>query len=249
MSASDKSSGASSEVSAPESALVRGVIFDLDGLILDTETTAHEAWRITGLDWDLTVPLEMCIEMTGRRYQDMMPIMEKWLPAELDKHAFLDAANVHYDRLLVDEPPAIKAGVLALLDHIEQLGLPVIVASSSQRYKIENKLNGAALIERLPLHVSGHEVAEGKPAPDIFLEAARLIGLPPEHCVVFEDSPPGVAGAAAAGCIAVMIPDRIAHAADISADHVFERLDLAIAGLAWFDAAKPNASHNRACEI
>jgi len=236
----------SASKTSAEPPLVRGVIFDLDGLILDTETTAHEAWRVTGLDWDITVPIEMCIEMTGRRYQDMMPIMEKWLPAELDKHAFLDAANVHYDRLLVDEPPAIKPGTLALLDHIEQCGLPVIVASSSQRYKIINKLTGAALITRLPVHVSGHEVAEGKPAPDIFLEAARLIELPPEDCVVFEDSPPGVQGAAAAGCIAVMIPDRIAHNPDIPADYVFETLDFAIAGMAWFDAAKPNASHNRA---
>lgn len=238
-----------SKESSAKPALVRGVIFDLDGLILDTETTAHEAWRVTGLDWDITVPIEMCVEMTGRRYQDMMPIMEKWLPANLDKHAFLDAANVHYDRLLVDEPPAIKPGMLALLDHIEQLGLPVIVASSSQRYKIENKLKGAALIERLPTHVSGHEVAEGKPAPDIFLEAAKQIGVPPADCVVFEDSPPGVQGAAAAGCIAVMIPDRLAHSDGIPADYVFESLDGAIAGLAWFDGSESDRRFNRACEI
>jgi|GEM_PF-111654 len=239
MSEPEAKRGAGAKV--PEAAPVRGVIFDLDGLILDTETTAHEAWRVTGLDWDIAVPLEMCIALTGRRYQDMMPIMEQWLPASLDKHAFLEAANVHYDRLLVDEPPAIKPGMLALLDHIEALGLPSIVASSSQRYKIENKLTGAAyapgraLIERLPTHVSGHEVDEGKPAPDIFLEAARQIELPPRDCVVFEDSPPGVQAAAAAGCIAAMIPDRIPHAAEIPADHVFDQLDHAIQGLSWSD--------------
>jgi len=76
--------------------------------------------------------------------------------------------------------------------------------------------------------VSGHEVAKGKPAPDIFLEAAKQINVPPVHCIVFEDSPPGVEAAHAAGCIAVMVPDRIAHAPAIPAHHVIKTLDEAI---------------------
>lgn len=208
--------------------VIRGVLFDLDGLLLDTETTAHNAWRLVGQESGIEIPAGMLQDMTGKRLQDMVPIMQTWMPDIDDHEAFLAHCNTHYDRLLIEEPPAIKPGVVELLDLLEAKNIPAVVASSSQRYKIENKLRGAGLIERLPQHVSGHEVARGKPAPDIFLEAAAMLGLPPWDCVAFEDSPPGVRAAYDAGCVSVMVPDRIPHRPDIPAQHVMASLNDAI---------------------
>lgn len=206
---------------------LRAVIFDLDGLLLDTERTSHGAWDAVAAEWGIPVPEGMCAAMTGRRYGDLLAMMPDFFPAGFDCQAFLDAANLHYMRLLRDEPPAVKPGVDTLLDQLDHWRLPRIVATSSALDKAETKLQQSGLRERVDGVVSGSEVAEGKPAPDIFLLAAERLEQPPGACVVFEDSPPGVAAGAAAGMRVVMVPDYIVPDATTQsqASLIVDRLD------------------------
>jgi len=95
--------------------------------------------------------------------------------------------------------------VLAFLDGVAA-PYPKAIASSTRRETIDANLRQVGLLARFPVRVSGRDVPRGKPAPDVFLEAARQLGVAPEACVVFEDSPHGVAGAAAAGMRAVAVP-------------------------------------------
>ena len=101
----------------------------------------------------------------------------------------------------------IKPGLLELLDQLDAWGVPYAIASSSKRKTIQRNLGLAHLLVRFPIVVGGEEVQHGKPAPDIFLEAARRLNAAPAECLVLEDSEAGIRGAHAAGMVAVMIPD------------------------------------------
>ena len=101
----------------------------------------------------------------------------------------------------------LKPGLIELLDHLDAWGVPYTIASSSKRKIIQRNLALSNLSARFPIFVGGEEVQHGKPAPDIFLEAARRLNTAPAECIVLEDSEAGIRGAHAAGMVAVMIPD------------------------------------------
>lgn len=123
----------------------------------------------------------------------------------LDDIASHTLDNVHAE--LERDGLPIKPGLIELLDQLDVWGMPYAIASSSKRKTIQRNLNLANLLVRFPIVVGGEEVQHGKPAPDIFLEAARRLNTAPENCVVLEDSEAGIRGAHAAGTIAIMIPD------------------------------------------
>ena len=107
----------------------------------------------------------------------------------------------------MDEGVPIKPGVVELLDFLASRDLPRAVASSAQRATIENHLGKAGLLPRFTTYAGRDDVALPKPAPDVYLEAARRLGIRPERCVAFEDSSIGLAAAHAAGMKAFIVPD------------------------------------------
>jgi len=110
----------------------------------------------------------------------------------------------------------LKPGLHELVDWLERERVPRAVATSTRRSRACAKLERVALYSRFAALVGGDEIARGKPAPDIFLEAAARLGVPPADCLVLEDSAPGVAGAIAAGMSAIMVPDRAAPPSQIA---------------------------------
>jgi HAD superfamily hydrolase (TIGR01509 family) len=101
----------------------------------------------------------------------------------------------------------VKTGVVELLDFLAAKGLPLAVATSAARATAERNLGRAGLLERFTALATRDDVENVKPAPDIYLEAARRLGVPPAHCVAFEDSSVGIVAAHAAGMRAVMVID------------------------------------------
>ena len=101
----------------------------------------------------------------------------------------------------------VKKGLLVLLDKLKNLGVPMIVATSTKSKRTQWKLERAGIRDRFSLFACGDEVTEGKPAPDIFLLAAKKLGVKPENCIGFEDSSAGLAGLAKAGISSVFIKD------------------------------------------
>ena len=136
----------------------------------------------------------------------MLACVRRYYGEELDAHAFCRRCYEYVDEYLKTTVHK-KKGLDELLAWLKARGLPAAVASSTYRSLVERNLRTAGVEEYFRKVVTGDQVEQGKPAPDIFLLAARQLGLAPGNCLVLEDSFNGVRAGAAAGCVTVMIPD------------------------------------------
>ena len=192
------------------------VLFDMDGLILDTEPLAARAWldaaRAAGVDFDAAVgPL-----LVGRAFPNCRAVILAHHGPEYPVDAVMSGWHDAYETLVEREGLVLKPGVVELVEWLERERVPRAVATSTRRARARAKLERVALHARFAALVGGDEVACGKPAPDIFLEAARRLGVPPASCLVLEDSLPGLEAAVAAGMAAIMVPDLTAPPAQVA---------------------------------
>ncbi len=193
------------------------MIFDMDGLMLDTEPLAARAWgnaaAALGVEFDMTLALAM----VGRNFADCATMVRAHYGAGYPVDALLERWHAAYDELVEREGLAMKPGVRELLAWLETRSIPRAVATSTRRERARAKLVRTALLPRFHDIVGGDEVARGKPAPDIYVEAARRLGVNASDCVVLEDSEPGVRAALAARMTPIMVPDMHAPSADLVA--------------------------------
>lgn len=186
----------------------RGAIFDMDGLLLDTERLYQESWvemaRVFGQTPDPAFPSAV----SGTSGEGMREVIRRYYPV-VDPYAFQAGCIARVDSILDEQGPPVKPGAGELLEYLSTRGVKLAVASSSGRERILSNLCAAKLDRFFAAVVSGQQVEKGKPEPDIFLLAAREIGYPPEDCYVFEDSVNGVRAGMAAGCTTVMVPDLV----------------------------------------
>ncbi len=187
----------------------KAVIFDMDGLMLDTETISQLAWQTAGRELSVDIPTSLSLQMIGLASKDIKALFRSRMGDEFPVESFINNANIHYHRLLREKPIPVKTGLIDLLDYLENQGIPKGVATSTSRDLAELKLESADLSGRFDCIVTGDEVDNGKPAPDIFLRTAQMLGVNPDECLVLEDSAMGIRGASAAGMKVIMIPDLI----------------------------------------
>lgn len=185
----------------------QAVIFDMDGLMLDTEPLAAQAYvdaaSVLGVPFDPAVNTKLI----GRNFPDCRRIIAEHHGEGYPVDELMSAWHGAYDRIIERDGLALKPGLVELLDWLEAAALPKAVATSTRRARALAKLESAGILARFAALVGGDEIPRGKPAPDIFVEAAARLGVAPAGCVVLEDSEPGVRGALAAGMIPVMVPD------------------------------------------
>jgi HAD superfamily hydrolase (TIGR01509 family) len=193
------------------------VIFDMDGLMLDTEPLAARAWGEAAAALDVEFDMALALSMVGRSFGDCTAIVRAHYGAGYPVDALLGRWHATYDAIVEREGLALKPGVTELLDWLDDHAIRRAVATSTRRERARTKLARAALLSRLHDLVGGDEVARGKPAPDIYAEAARRLGASAGECLVLEDSEPGVRAALAAGMMPIMVPDLLAPAADLLA--------------------------------
>jgi HAD superfamily hydrolase (TIGR01509 family) len=208
----------------------KGILFDMDGVLVDSEPLFHKAVNIV-VERCGAAPiteeennrylLGTTVEQTWVRVKELRGIRET--PDEL-----LRVYNeVVKEVLRSDLTP--RPGVRALIAEAQRRGLPIAVASSSLKEWVNLKLSVIGLTEAFPVALGGDDVENGKPAPDIYIKAARLIGLEATECVAIEDSPIGLAAASTSGAYTVCtLTDSTRHL-DLSA------ADIIIEDLARFD--------------
>ncbi len=190
--------------------LPRAVVFDMDGLMLDTERLALRCWTIAierlGLEFDAA----LMPAMIGRNSRDSRALVLERHGDDYPIDRLMQASQETYDAMVARDGVAVKPGLVALLDWLDARRIPRVVATSTRRTRAEAKLAQANLLAGFAALVGGDEVERGKPMPDIFLLAAIRVGVAPGDCIVLEDSEPGVCGALAAGMVPIMVPDVLA---------------------------------------
>jgi pseudouridine-5'-monophosphatase len=184
------------------------IIYDNDGLLLDTEPFYTEAHSMVAARYGKIFDWSIKSKIIGRKAEDSAHICVTTMGIPLTVEEYLEARKAKLEELFPKSEPL--PGAVRLTRRFAELGVPQAVATSADRHhfdlKITHHREWYALFNCI---VTGDdpEVVNGKPAPDIFLLAARRMGANPEHCLVFEDSPAGIAAARAAGMYAVAVPD------------------------------------------
>lgn len=190
-------------------ALPGAAIFDMDGLMLDTERPMVRLWleaaRLHGWNLDEAIPLATVGLDEASTRASVMSACGPSFPYDAVREELETLFNAEADRSCIAHRP----GLTILLDHLEGLGIPMAVATSTDREGALWKLERAGILGRFSALACGNEVTVGKPAPDIFLLAARRLGVDPAFCVGFEDSPAGLRGLAAAGIRSVFVKDLV----------------------------------------
>ena len=206
--------------------MIRALVFDFDGLILETETPAYETWAAIYKEHGHELPLDRWFDYIGREggFFDAADHLAALVGEGFDREAARKRRDTRKTELI--DALDVMVGVREYVADAKRLGLSLAVASSSSRKWVLGHL------ERLRLHAewdgvfTRDDVARTKPAPDLYLAAVKALGVAPREAVAFEDSRNGIAAAKDAGLLCVAVPNALTAAMDLS------RADLRLASLA-----------------
>ncbi len=196
---------------------IRAVVFDFDGLILDTEGPVLTSWQ-EEFDAHGCPPLtidEWAKEIGTVGGLDMVGLLRARATKPFDEDAMQERRRARRDELLAGE--WVRPGVLEWLDDADALGLPCAIASSSEQHWVNPHLERLGLRDRFAYVACYGEGIDAKPAPDPYLVACAGLGVAPSDAIAVEDSPHGIAAAKRAGCFCVAVPHEITAQLDLSA--------------------------------
>ena len=191
----------------------KGAIFDMDGLLFDTERLFRDSWGEMARQFGQVPQPDFPAAVAGTSGEGMREVIHRYYP-DVDARACQEGCISHTAEVLRENLPE-KPGMREILAFFQMRGTKIAVASSSGREMILDNLRRAGIEAYFDAIVSGDEVTRGKPEPDIFLLAAQKLGCIPEDCYVFEDGINGARAGIAAGCAAVMIPDLFPPTEDL----------------------------------
>lgn len=187
----------------------KAAIFDMDGLLLDSEQLALQAFEIGCEQFGLGDQTELFLRFVGTNADKGNAEMKQALDDIIDVDKFIITWRGIYAEWIAKEAVPLKAGVKEVLTHLNAINIPIAVATSTRTEPAEKKLKMAGIFEHFDVVIGGDQVAHSKPAPDIFLKAAKSLSFEPSNCIAYEDSPNGVRAAVAAGMTVVQVPDMI----------------------------------------
>lgn len=186
----------------------RAVVFDMDGVLVDSETLFRDAARAQAESEGLDLPFEVYRNTIGLPRDAARAVVRAHFGADFDIARFWTAAAARFHRM-AETQLCLKAGVVELLDALDAARLPRAIATSSSRPYVEKQLTAHRLIRRFHAIVTDGDYPRGKPHPDPYLVAARQLEMAPADCLALEDSHNGVRAAAAAGMMTIMVPDLL----------------------------------------
>ncbi len=184
------------------------VIFDLDGLILDSERPIRDAVIEVIAALGFEMPEDFYARLIGVPGPECDVMIRAYFGASFPFDTYFENSNARIADALAGGI-ALKSGVREILGHLEQRATPLALATSSSRRYVERQLDANDLAPFFKAVATRDDVRRGKPHPDLFLKAAADLGVAPERCLVLEDSHNGVRAAHAAGCVPIMVPDLL----------------------------------------
>jgi HAD superfamily hydrolase (TIGR01509 family) len=198
-------------------ALIKGVIFDMDGVMIDSERQSNLGWEFAAKQQGVEIPMWLVDSFKGAPNYLSKSFFDDYFKGKID---FWETRQMRTDfvyELRKKEGIPIKKGLFVLLDYIREHNIKCAVATSTKRESAENTLHNIGAWDYLDAVVYGDSVEHGKPEPDIFLLAAENISVSPDECIVIEDSINGIKAGFAAGMKVIHVPDTIVIGDEIRA--------------------------------
>lgn len=187
---------------------IKAVLFDMDGLMVDTESLATEAFIHSAKKQGYDMTKEETLLVLGFTTKSIYDFWEKYFKnSDVSGKQLVDDHYKYIEDILFTTGPRKMPYIEELLKYLKDSNYKVAVASSSNMNHIINNMEKTGLKKYIDEFASGAEVKNGKPAPDVFLLAAKRLGVKPEECLVLEDSKAGVIAGSSAGAKVIMIPD------------------------------------------
>lgn len=183
------------------------ILFDMDGLMLDSERAIIDCWREAAADLAVEVDDDLWFRMIGMHEKDYVPLMLRTM-SEHEVRRLREGCYARYHQRIEDGIP-LHAHVRDVLADLQARSVPRAVVTSTQRERARRKLETSRIASYFEIVITGSDVIEPKPAPEGYLKAAAALGVDPARCVVFEDSAFGVRAALAAGMTPIQVPDLI----------------------------------------
>lgn len=187
----------------------KAVLFDMDGVLLDTEKVCKVTWTLAAKEYNLKNIDEAFYKCVGMNRADTERTLAHYLDGKVSPEVFRKRTSELFYEVEKNQGLDLKPFVVECLAELKTLGFRLSVASSTRGESVRRQLKNAGIIDFFETLTTGELVEHSKPAPDIYLKAAESLSLKCEDCIAVEDSPNGVRAAAAAGIKCVMVPDLI----------------------------------------
>jgi len=188
---------------------VAAVVFDMDGLLLDSERLALAAFVDTCDHFGLGDQTAVFMQCLGINQERGKRVLRDGLPGTVDHLAFARLWDSKCFERFADASIPLKSGAEELLQDLKAFGVPAAIATSTSASRATQKLQHSGILQEFDVIVGGDHVRRSKPFPDIYLKAAELLGVHPESCLALEDSENGVRSALSAGMIVIQVPDLV----------------------------------------
>ncbi len=188
--------------------MLKAILFDMDGLIFDTESVYKQSWQYAATEQNLTISDNFYQQFIGMQDPDCEQLLVEYFHGALDIERYRSTRDTHYQQIR-QQGVAMKPGFEALMAFIKQRSLRAALVTSSSFVDVEFNFLPTVYLNQFETVVSAEDVTRSKPHPEGYLKACQRLDLDPNECLVLEDSNNGIRSALAAGCHAAMIPDLI----------------------------------------
>lgn len=197
-----------------EKAQIKAVIFDMDGVILDSETISWRTCEIAAAEKGIPNIAAANSQCMGANRHDTYAILRKFYGQDFEAEAFLERTSELFYEIEAKEGIPLMPYAKEALEYLSKK-YPLALASSTKKEAVYRQLTNAGVIKYFKTITTGDMVTHSKPDPEIYLKAAATIGMNPEDCAAIEDSPNGVLSASSANLKTIMIPDKIQPTAEL----------------------------------